>query len=641
MYSRHGRQSLVGVGLLVAVLMHFQTITNQDHVEVVPSQHRVFERHMVTNDVITVTDFESKLGFITSPNYPEPFYANTTAVANLIAYHDPTVEAIRIEFIDLDMESSNCCQAESVDILYRQRAITSINEVHEGTLIYALCGSTVLEPYTIYVRNVSILLTSDAFNLGRRRGFKLKFQFMRQSDKLFDGCPGSGQYRCRNRKCIAKSLVCNRQDDCGDGSDEDAMTPCYDTPTIPYPIDYDCGVTSRRRRGGLSKSPSVQLHEEDSTRGLLLDRIVGGRRISSTIALPFQVSIQLVQIESISHICGGTLIHPMFVLSAAHCFKGSGPIGDYKFIVGIQNLKNGQNSDQTSYTQVRYAHAISLYPGLLRDSGGPLSYRHVDITNDLALIELNAPVRLNSHVWPACLPHLSEKMLANTQCLTSGFGETQGSGDAFDIKQAKQTVLHSQECRSFNSSWFDLDDYSMICVKNELAHGPCRGDSGGPLFCANGPSNEPIQLGLGDLERYSGNLQKTYDPDEVIEYLPIVSSDDESDDEAEVDDQVKSRDSLVSQRVRYTVHGVTSLTTDGNMGGGFCGLETVPTIYARVSTKVEWILAQMKMALFRLSKDDRQQNQANRTAFFGYIFRNRVSRHQNYTSLMTIYTAHY
>lgn len=585
-----------------------------------------------------VTDFESKVGYITSPNYPEAFEANTTALVNLVAYHDPAIEAIRLEFVQLDLESSNCCQAESVDILYHHRAIGSIDDAYKATLIYALCGSNLPEPYTLYVRNISILLSSDEFNLGRSRGFKLKFTFLKATDNLFHGCPESEYFRCRNRKCIAQSLVCNHQDDCGDGSDEDATTPCFDTPTISYPTDYECGVASKRSRGSQRKSQPVEFndYEQDSARGILTNRIVGGRRIRSTNALPFQVSIQLARIESISHICGGTLIHPMFVLSAAHCFKGSGPIGDYKFIVGVRNLKTESAPRDSNHAQVRYAHTISLYPGLLRDSGGPLGFRHIDLTNDLALIELNAPVKMNSHVWPVCLPQLSEKIQANRQCLTSGFGDTRGTGNVFDLKQVKQTVLHSRDCRSSKSSWFDLDDYSMICSRNELANGPCKGDSGGPLFCADGPNDSPIQLDESHLERLSSEPNREYDPDEVIEYIPIITSEDEA-----VNDQDETPNRSKSSRVRYTVHGVTSLTTDGNMGGGFCGLDTVPTIYARVSTKVEWILSQMKMALLRLSKDDRQQNQSNRTAFFGYIFRNGVSRHPNHTSLMTIYSAQY
>ena len=32
-------------------------------------------------------------------------------------------------------------------------------------------------------------------------------------------CPG-GQFHCNNGQCIAYEIVCNKNDDCGDGSDE-------------------------------------------------------------------------------------------------------------------------------------------------------------------------------------------------------------------------------------------------------------------------------------------------------------------------------------------------------------------------------------------------------------------------------------
>lgn len=42
-------------------------------------------------------------------------------------------------------------------------------------------------------------------------------------------------------------------------------------------------------------------------------RIVGGRRINITDA-PHQVSLQTTQ-----HICGGSIISPLWILTAAHC----------------------------------------------------------------------------------------------------------------------------------------------------------------------------------------------------------------------------------------------------------------------------------------------------------------------------------
>lgn len=201
-----------------------------------------------------------------------------------------------------------------------------------------------------------------------------------------------------------------------------------------------------------------------------------GRIVNGTNAKfgewPWQVSVRRTSFFGLSstHRCGGALLNELWIATAGHC---------------VDDLLTSQIRIRVG--EYDFSSVSEPYPyverGVRRKAVHP-KYNFFTYEHDLALVQMEEPLKFLPHISPICLPGNDDLLIGETATVT-GWGRLSEHGRLPSVLQKGSVpIVSNSKCKDMFLKGGRREHIPEIFLCAGYEKGgvdSCQGDSGGPL----------------------------------------------------------------------------------------------------------------------------------------------------------------